>query len=131
MNYKSILVSLAEKTGDEPVDVTLKDLGVRITCQEYEAGAFAVSGDTVIFSSYKDQRLYKQTVDGQGMARLREDVSENYPSSSSSSGIAQTSQSQEGFESGIMKQASGFRDLAGKLRFTGDGEDDENSNYGN
>ncbi|CAN1250177.1 hypothetical protein LINPERPRIM_LOCUS7354 [Linum perenne] len=70
MNYKSILVSLAEKTGDEPVDVTLKDLGVRITCQEYEAGAFAVSGDTVIFSSYKDQRLYKQTVDGQGWRGL-------------------------------------------------------------
>ncbi|CAN1197444.1 Dipeptidyl aminopeptidase BIII [Linum perenne] len=62
---RSVLVRLAEKTGDEPVDVTPKDFGVRTTCQEYGGGAFAVSGDTVIFSNYKDQRLYKQTVDGQ------------------------------------------------------------------
>ncbi|CAN0922225.1 Dipeptidyl aminopeptidase BIII [Linum grandiflorum] len=62
---RSVLVRLAERTGDEPVDVTPKEFGVRTTCQEYGGGAFAVSGDTVVFSNYKDQRLYKQSIDGQ------------------------------------------------------------------
>ncbi|CAL1396150.1 unnamed protein product [Linum trigynum] len=34
--------------------------------RRYGGGVFAVSGDTVISSNYKDQRLYKQSIIGQG-----------------------------------------------------------------
>jgi dipeptidyl aminopeptidase/acylaminoacyl peptidase len=43
-------------------DITPKEFGVRTVAQEYGGGAFSVSGDTVIFSNYKDQRLYKQSI---------------------------------------------------------------------
>lgn len=55
------------KPGDEPVDITPKEFGVRTVAQEYGGGAFRVSGDTVIFSNYKDQRLYKQSLNVQGI----------------------------------------------------------------
>lgn len=56
----------AEKAGEEPVDITPKDFGVRTLAQEYGGGAFRVFGDTVVFSNYKDQRLYKQSLDSKG-----------------------------------------------------------------
>lgn len=56
----------SEKPGGEPVDITPKDFGVRTLAQEYGGGAFSVSGDTVIFSNYKDQRLYKQFLNSEG-----------------------------------------------------------------
>ena len=56
----------SEKPGDEPVDITPKDFGVRTLAQEYGGGAFRVSGETVIFSNYKDQRLYKQLLNSKG-----------------------------------------------------------------
>uniref|UniRef100_A0A2N9HSW5 Peptidase S9 prolyl oligopeptidase catalytic domain-containing protein n=1 Tax=Fagus sylvatica TaxID=28930 RepID=A0A2N9HSW5_FAGSY len=59
---RAVLVKEAEKAGDEPVDITPKEFGVRTVAQEYGGGAFSVSGDTVIFSNYKDQRLYKQSI---------------------------------------------------------------------
>ncbi|KAL5558604.1 hypothetical protein UlMin_034815 [Ulmus minor] len=57
---RAVLVKESEKPGEEPVDITPKDFGVRTLAQEYGGGAFRVSGETVIFSNYKDQRLYKQ-----------------------------------------------------------------------
>jgi dipeptidyl aminopeptidase/acylaminoacyl peptidase len=57
---RAVLVKESEKPGGEPVDITPKDFGVRTLAQEYGGGAFSVSGDTVIFSNYNDQRLYKQ-----------------------------------------------------------------------
>ncbi|WCJ35369.1 alpha/beta-Hydrolases superfamily protein [Euphorbia peplus] len=60
---RSVLVKVAEKPGEPPVDITPKDFSVRSTAQEYGGGAFSVSGDTVIFANYKDQRLYKQSID--------------------------------------------------------------------
>ncbi|XP_062099340.1 uncharacterized protein LOC133805232 [Humulus lupulus] len=57
---RAVLVREAEKAGEEPVDITPKDFAVRTVAQEYGGGAFSVSGDTVVFSNYKDQRLYKQ-----------------------------------------------------------------------
>jgi hypothetical protein len=56
-----------EKAGDEPVDITPKEFGVRTVAQEYGGGAFRVYADTVIFSNYTDQRLYKQSLNPQGM----------------------------------------------------------------
>lgn len=55
-----------ENPGDEPVDITPNDFGVRTVAQEYGGGAFSVHGDTVIFSNYKDQRLYKQLINSKG-----------------------------------------------------------------
>ncbi|KAJ4851045.1 hypothetical protein Tsubulata_049926 [Turnera subulata] len=59
---RSVLVREAEKSGDEHADITPKDFAVRTTAQEYGGGAFTISGETVVFSNYKDQRLYKQSV---------------------------------------------------------------------
>ncbi|XWS24279.1 hypothetical protein CRYUN_Cryun28dG0087300 [Craigia yunnanensis] len=59
---RAVLVKEAEKPGDEPIDITPKEFAVRTVAQEYGGGAFRISGDTVIFSNYKDQRLYKQSI---------------------------------------------------------------------
>ncbi|XP_011017237.1 PREDICTED: uncharacterized protein LOC105120651 isoform X3 [Populus euphratica] len=57
-----VLVREADKPGEEPTDITPKEFAVRTTAQEYGGGAFTISGDTVIYSNYKDQRLYKQSI---------------------------------------------------------------------
>ena len=55
---------LLRRTPDGKVDeVTLQDFNVRTTVHEYGGGAFFVSGETVFFSNFVDQRLYR--VDGQ------------------------------------------------------------------
>ncbi|XP_031405516.1 uncharacterized protein LOC116214270 isoform X2 [Punica granatum] len=59
---RAVLVKEPEKPGVEPIDIIPKEYAVRTTCQEYGGGAFSSSGDTVIFSNYKDQRLYKQSI---------------------------------------------------------------------
>lgn len=56
----------AEKPGDEPFDITPKEFAVRTVAQEYGGGAFRISGDTVVFSNYIDQRLYKQSISSKG-----------------------------------------------------------------
>ncbi|CAL5333685.1 unnamed protein product [Camellia sinensis] len=57
---RSVLVREAEKPGDEPTDITPTGFSVQSTAQEYGGGAFALSGFTLIFSNFEDQRLYKQ-----------------------------------------------------------------------
>ncbi|XP_034887484.1 dipeptidyl-peptidase 5 isoform X2 [Populus alba] len=59
---RAVLVREADKPGEEPTDITPKEFAVRTTAQEYGGGAFTISGDTVIYSNYKDQRLYKQSI---------------------------------------------------------------------
>ncbi|KAF9687591.1 hypothetical protein SADUNF_Sadunf02G0109300 [Salix dunnii] len=59
---RSVLVREADKPGEEPTDITPKEFAVRTTAQEYGGGAFTISEDTVIYSNYKDQRLYKQPI---------------------------------------------------------------------
>jgi len=56
----------AENPGGEVVDITPKEFGVRTLAQEYGGGAFTVSGDVVFFANYKDQRLYKQSINSLG-----------------------------------------------------------------
>lgn len=63
---RSVLVKSPEKLGDEPIDITPKEFSVRTVAQEYGGGAFRIVGDTVIFSNYKDQRLYKQSIQSGG-----------------------------------------------------------------
>lgn len=59
---RAVLVREADKPGEEPTDITPKEFAVRTTAQEYGGGAFTISADTVIYSNYKDQRLYKQSI---------------------------------------------------------------------
>lgn len=59
-----------EKAGEEPIDITPKDFAVRSTAQEYGGGAFKIFGETAIFSNYKDQRLYKQSINSKGRTTL-------------------------------------------------------------
>ncbi|XP_010551210.1 PREDICTED: uncharacterized protein LOC104821889 isoform X2 [Tarenaya hassleriana] len=61
---RGVLVREGDNPGDEPIDITPKDFAVRTLTQEYGGGAFRISSDdTVVFSNYKDQRLYKQDLD--------------------------------------------------------------------
>ncbi|XVF74166.1 hypothetical protein PTKIN_Ptkin13bG0038400 [Pterospermum kingtungense] len=64
---RGVLVKEAVKPGDEPIDITPKEFSVRTVAQEYGGGSFSISGgrDTVIFSNYEDQRLYKQSINFQ------------------------------------------------------------------
>ena len=50
------------KEEDRPVDVIPQEFAARTLAQEYGGGAFAVDKSVVVFSNYKDQRLYKQTI---------------------------------------------------------------------
>ncbi|KAF9622679.1 hypothetical protein IFM89_032600 [Coptis chinensis] len=56
---REVLVREGEKEGDEPIDVVPKSFQVKTTNQEYGGRGFSVSGDTIVFSNYEDQRLYK------------------------------------------------------------------------
>ncbi|KAM3221531.1 hypothetical protein P3L10_020801 [Capsicum annuum] len=60
---RAVIVKEPGKSGEDPIDVTPKDFSVRTLAQEYGGGDFCISGDTLIFSNYKDQRLYKQSID--------------------------------------------------------------------
>lgn len=59
---RAVIVKEPGKPGEDPIDVTPKDFAVRTLAQEYGGGDFCISGDTLIFSNYKDQRLYKQSI---------------------------------------------------------------------
>ncbi|KAI3465396.1 hypothetical protein Pfo_022059 [Paulownia fortunei] len=59
---RTVLVRQAESERDKPIDITPKDFAVRTVAQEYGGGAFSILGDSVVFSNYKDQRLYKQPI---------------------------------------------------------------------
>ncbi|PHT75744.1 hypothetical protein T459_19266 [Capsicum annuum] len=59
---RAVIVKEPGKSGEDPIDVTPKDFSVRTLAQEYGGGDFCISGDTLIFSNYKDQRLYKQSI---------------------------------------------------------------------
>ncbi|KAH0989901.1 hypothetical protein GBA52_001384 [Prunus armeniaca] len=60
-----VVVREPERAGEGPVDITPKEYVVRTMAQGSESGgAFRVSGDTdtLVFSNYSDQRLYKQSL---------------------------------------------------------------------
>lgn len=56
-----------ESDGGEARDITPKEFNVRTLAQEYGGGAFSIFGDVVVFSNYKDQRLYKQSISLKGV----------------------------------------------------------------
>lgn len=58
------------KLEDKPTDVIPSEFASRTLAHEYGGGAFAVSEDIIIFSNYKDQRLYKYFVGGTNCSSL-------------------------------------------------------------
>ncbi|KAL6572317.1 hypothetical protein OROMI_013275 [Orobanche minor] len=65
---RTVLVRQSDNKKDEPIDITPKDFTVRTVVQEYGGGAFSIIGDSVVFSNYKDQRLYMQSISSEGSA---------------------------------------------------------------
>lgn len=53
---------IVKEEDKNPVDVIPQEFAARTLAQEYGGGAFAVNKSVVVFSNYKDQRLYKQTI---------------------------------------------------------------------
>ena len=60
---RSVLVREGAQPGTLE-DITPAGFNVRTVVHEYGGGAFKVQGDTLVFSNYADQRLYKQSLDG-------------------------------------------------------------------
>ncbi|XP_075093023.1 dipeptidyl-peptidase 5 [Nicotiana tabacum] len=67
---RAVIVKEPGKPGEDPVDVTPTDFAVRTLAQEYGGGDFYISGDSLIFSNYKDQRLYIQSISSTDSAPL-------------------------------------------------------------
>ncbi|MDX1691695.1 MAG: S9 family peptidase, partial [Acidimicrobiia bacterium] len=59
---RSVIVRSA--AGGPPTDVTPQGWNVRTRVHEYGGGAFAVADGTVWFSSFEDQRVYRQVAGG-------------------------------------------------------------------
>ncbi|CAN6483875.1 unnamed protein product [Victoria cruziana] len=59
---RAVLVMEPANQGHAPEEITPPAFSVRTLANEYGGGAFVVDGDMVIFSNYKDQRLYKQII---------------------------------------------------------------------
>ncbi|KAL6605964.1 hypothetical protein ACP70R_041617 [Stipagrostis hirtigluma subsp. patula] len=53
---------IVKEEDDKPVDVIPHEFAARTLAQEYGGGAFAVDKNVVVFSNYRDQRLYKQAL---------------------------------------------------------------------
>jgi dipeptidyl aminopeptidase/acylaminoacyl peptidase len=53
------VVLMRAAPGDGPADVTPAGFNVRTMVHEYGGGAYCVHGDTVFFSNFEDQRLYR------------------------------------------------------------------------
>ncbi|XP_072952740.1 dipeptidyl-peptidase 5 [Typha angustifolia] len=70
---RAVIVKESEEMEGKPVDVTPADFAARTLAQEYGGGAFAVSENVVVFSNYKDQRLYKQIIGGHSPVPLTPD----------------------------------------------------------
>jgi hypothetical protein len=65
--------AIVRRTSDgKTADVTLSPFNVRTRVHEYGGGAFTVKDGIIYFSNFADQRLYKQTPDGEPQAVSQE-----------------------------------------------------------
>ncbi|PWA57693.1 hypothetical protein CTI12_AA407050 [Artemisia annua] len=87
---RSVLVRGGSDENEEASDVTPKEFSVRTVAQEYGGGAFSISGETLVFSNYKDQRLYKQSIDSKDSAPLPLTPDYGGPSVSYADGVYDT-----------------------------------------
>ncbi|KAH7441814.1 hypothetical protein KP509_03G055600 [Ceratopteris richardii] len=63
---RGVLVQHIDGPNDVFKDITPSEFNVRTLVHEYGGGAFTIDGDDVIFSNYKDQRLYLQSLTSGG-----------------------------------------------------------------
>lgn len=61
---RAVLMREGAQPGSAAEDITPANFNVRTLVHEYGGGAFKVKGDTIVFSNYADQRLYKQSIHG-------------------------------------------------------------------
>ncbi|KAG0606218.1 hypothetical protein M758_9G123100 [Ceratodon purpureus] len=61
---RAVLVREGAHPGSPAEDITPANFNVRTLVHEYGGGAFTVKGDNIVFSNYADQRLYKQSING-------------------------------------------------------------------
>nr|GEW06965.1 alpha/beta hydrolases superfamily protein [Tanacetum cinerariifolium] len=87
---RSVLVRGGNGENKEASDITPKEFSIRTVAQEYGGGAFSISGETLFFSNYKDQRLYKQSIDSKDSAPLPLTPDYGGPSVSYADGIYDT-----------------------------------------
>ena len=64
MHSRAVLMREGSQPGSPAEDITPPNFNVRTLVHEYGGGAFTVKGDTIVFSNYADQRLYKQSING-------------------------------------------------------------------
>jgi dipeptidyl aminopeptidase/acylaminoacyl peptidase len=67
------IVLMQARTSAEPIDVTPPGFNVRTMVHEYGGGAYWVHGETVFFSNFEDQRLYRHD-SGQDPVPITKDV---------------------------------------------------------
>jgi dipeptidyl aminopeptidase/acylaminoacyl peptidase len=58
-------VIVRRSASGEATDVTPKGFNARTRVHEYGGGDYSVTNDTIVFSNYADQRLYRQKVSGE------------------------------------------------------------------
>ncbi|XP_078433116.1 alpha/beta-Hydrolases superfamily protein isoform X2 [Wolffia australiana] len=61
---RAVLVKEPQEPEGKPIDIIPRDFAARTLVHEYGGGAFAVDGNALIFSNYKDQRLYQHIIGG-------------------------------------------------------------------
>jgi hypothetical protein len=61
---RAVIVKEPGESEDGPVDLIPENFAARTLAQEYGGGPLAIKDNTLIFSNYKDQRLYKQSIGG-------------------------------------------------------------------
>ncbi|KAG6498120.1 hypothetical protein ZIOFF_046029 [Zingiber officinale] len=60
--WRVVLVKESASMEEKPMDIIPPEFASRTLAKVFGGGAFAVLDDTIIFSNYKDQRLYKLTI---------------------------------------------------------------------
>ncbi|KAJ3700209.1 hypothetical protein LUZ61_003914 [Rhynchospora tenuis] len=70
---RAALVMEPENSEHAPMDLIPENYDARTRAQEYGGGAFAIKDGIIIFSNYKDQRLYRHSLGGHSPVALTPD----------------------------------------------------------
>ncbi|KAJ4817580.1 Dipeptidyl peptidase family member 6 [Rhynchospora pubera] len=70
---RAVIVKEPGESEDKPVDLIPENFAARTLAQEYGGGTLAIKDTTIIFSNYKDQRLYKHSIGGSSPVPLTPD----------------------------------------------------------
>ncbi|XP_078157356.1 dipeptidyl-peptidase 5-like [Carex rostrata] len=70
---RAVVVKEPGESENGPVDLIPENFAARTLAQEYGGGALAIKDSTLVFSNYKDQRLYKHSIGGSSPVPLTPD----------------------------------------------------------